>query len=598
MTAASGIRPDDSDHGVPAGAGRDRDWLPDRPAPGTSLRDALLAIGFLMLLLALVELAVPASGSAQAASIIDGVAVAAFTGTGLIAWYRRPHNHIGRLMIVTALSLWAAGTSDDDVPALRTFGFVLDSLPLALLLHLLLAFPSGRVIGRPARLTVVAGYLVAIVLQIPQVLTTSDDLETVFWNVQAVLGLAVLAATFVLASRRLATFPPTVRRQMAPFIGCGCAAIAVIAACIAVLHANQDPTVEAVVVLIQVLAVSVLPVAFVVGMLAGAFGRSGELQEVALGLSAASADPALLDELVVRALGDPSARVYWAVGPDRLVDSAGALSPSHTVDRGWWPIADTGHPIGALAWDRTVIADTDLVATVAAPLALAITNRRLVVDLRAAVNDLDAAAEQVRISRRRIVIAADAERRRIARDLHDGAQQRIVLIGIEAQRIGRRAENPDFVRTVAEDVSEHLRLLLDELRSLVHGIMPATLQERGLQAGVTALAEQMPMPVRVEVVGPLDRLAAEVESTGYFVVAEALTNATKHARAQSISIVLRVASGRLEIIVTDDGVGTTGAETGFGLDSLQDRVAALDGTVSLQSNQVRGSTLRAEFACG
>ena len=570
-----------------------------RPAPGTSLRDALLAIGFLLCVLVLVELAVPVTSSVSAASILDGIAVVAYTVTGLIAWHRRPHNHIGRLMVATAVTLLVAGMADDVIEVMSTIGQLLDSLPLAVLLHLLLAFPSGRVDGRTARSVVVAGYLVAIVLQVPQVLVADEALADLLWNVQAVLGLCVLAAVFVLTSRRLATSPPVIRRQLAPFIGYGCIAIALIAICVAVLHLQPDPAITAVTILVQVAVVSVLPVAFVVGMLAGAFGRAGEVQEVALGLAEASADPALLDDLVTRALGDPSARVYWATGADQFVDSAGMPRSSSGIDRGgWWPIDAAGVDIGALAFDRELIADSDLVATVSAPLALAITNRKLVVDLRAAVNDLDAAAEQLKTSRRRIVVAADAERRRIARDLHDGAQQRIVLIGIEAQRIGRRAENPPFVRTVAERVSEQLRLLLDELRALVHGIMPATLQERGLRAGIAALADQMPMPVRFEVAGVLARMPAEVESTGYFVVAEAFANTVKHAQAQNVSITLRSGSGRLEIVVSDDGSGPGAAEPGFGLRSLHDRVAALDGTVTVRPGPAGGTVLRAEFACG
>jgi signal transduction histidine kinase len=254
--------------------------------------------------------------------------------------------------------------------------------------------------------------------------------------------------------------------------------------------------------------------------------------------------------------------------------------------------------VGALGYDRTLVADTSLVGSVAGPLALAIANQRLVVDLRSAVRDLDRAADEVRSSRRRIVTAADAERRRIARDLHDGTQQRIVLIGIEAQRIGRRADDPAFVRSVADQVSEQLRQLLDESRALVRGIMPATLQERGLAAGIAALAEQLPVPVRVQINGTLHRMPAEVESTGYFVVAEALTNATKHAAAKQVSVVLAARQGRLEIVVNDDGSGMEAtAAAGFGLRSLQDRVAALDGTVTVESLPERGTTLRAEFAC-
>src|SRR6478672_2419989 len=187
MTAVIGQMPSDSERPPTMGPDTAPGRSTARPAPGTSLRDALLAIGFLLLMLVLVELAVPTTGSinatsAGAAPIVDGIAVASFTVTGLIAWYRRPHNHIGRLLVAMAVALWAAGTSDDAVETLRTLGHTVDSLPLAVLLHLLLAYPSGRVAGRPAQITVLAGYLVAIGLQLPQVLTSSAALVDVIWT--------------------------------------------------------------------------------------------------------------------------------------------------------------------------------------------------------------------------------------------------------------------------------------------------------------------------------------------------------------------------------------------------------------------------------
>jgi hypothetical protein len=121
-----------------------------------------------------------------------------------------------------------------------------------------------------------------------------------------------MAVVFVLVSRRLATAPPVLRRQLGPFIGYGCVALVIIAVTIGALHLSEDPDIATPVILVQVAAASAFPVAFVIGMLAGAFGRAGELEEVARGISEASADPALLDELIVRALGGPSARVYWA----------------------------------------------------------------------------------------------------------------------------------------------------------------------------------------------------------------------------------------------------------------------------------------------
>lgn len=569
-----------------------------RVAAGAGLRDALLTIAGLMTLLVLVELAVPSSSSVSAASVLDAVAVAAFTGTGLLAWRRRPHNRIGRLMVATATALLVAGMSDDDLPSLRFIGQVTESLPLAVLIHLLLAYPSGRLGGRAARTTVAAGYAITLGLQYPQGLVPPAAAD-VLWNVQAALGLITLVAAFALVSRRLATTPAGVRRHLAPFILAGCLMVAVVVGTLFVLHFDPEPAAADLAVLMQVAAVSVLPAAFVVGMLGGAFGRAGELEELALGIADASAEPALLDALAVRALGDPSARVRWTVdgalvGSDgRLVDPAA----ERTGSRGWCPIGPAGAPVGGLSYDRSLIADPAFVAGASAPLALAIDHRRLVVDLRAAVRQLDAAAGQVRESRRRIVVAADRERRRVAQDLHDGPQQRIVLIGIETQRIGRRADDVGFVRQVAGSVSEQLRLLLDELRSLVHGIMPGTLTERGLPAAIKVLADGVPVPVDVRIDPGIGRLPAEVESTGYFVVAEALANAVKHAAAGRIGVDVRIADGRLLVDVTDDGMGPGRGEPGFGLRSLADRVAALDGTVTLRPGATRGTTLRAEFAC-
>ncbi len=570
-----------------------------RHPTGTSVRDALLTVGGLLAILVVVELAVPSTSPVAAASVMDGVAVAAFSVTGLIAWHRRPHNRMGRLLVFVAVALLLSGMDDDSIPTLQTIGLALQSLPLAMLLHLLVAFPSGRVIGTAARATVIAAYIVALAFQYPQHLTSDPGLATAIWNVQAVIGVGLMAVVFVLTGRRLSAAPALVRRQLAPFTGYGCAAIVVIAGCVAVLHTGPDPAVAAAVALVQVVAVSLLPVAFLVGMLAGAFGRAGEVDEVARGISEASADPALLDELMVNALGDSTARVFWASdeAPDRFLDSDGTPSRKQPGQAGWWPIGDQGKPVGGLGYDHRLTADTDLVAGVAAPLALAIRNQGMVVDLRAAVQERDAAAAQLRESRRRIVIAADAERRRIARDLHDGAQQRIVVIGIDAQRIGRKAGDPAFVRSLAQEMSQQLRLLLDDLRSLVHGIMPAALEERGLEGGITALADRMAMPVRLQVNRPLPPMAAEVETTAYFIVAEALANAAKHAAAQTVSVTIDTQVDRLTITVADDGVGVEHIDSGFGLRSLQDRIAALDGSLTLRSAVGMGTTLRAEFAC-
>jgi PAS domain S-box-containing protein len=188
---------------------------------------------------------------------------------------------------------------------------------------------------------------------------------------------------------------------------------------------------------------------------------------------------------------------------------------------------------------------------------------------------------QVRASRARIVEAADEERRRLVRDLHDGAQQRLVhtviTLKLAGQAVDRGEEGASALLTEALD---HAQRATEELRELAHGILPGVLTRGGLRAGVGALTARMPIPVDLDV--SVGRLPAAVEAAAYFVVSEALTNVAKHARAGHIEVLARVEDGTLAVQVRDDGVG--GARSGgSGLVGLADRVAALDGELRVES---------------
>jgi signal transduction histidine kinase len=196
-------------------------------------------------------------------------------------------------------------------------------------------------------------------------------------------------------------------------------------------------------------------------------------------------------------------------------------------------------------------------------------------------------------SRARIIAAGDEERRRVVRDLHDGAQQRLVHTVITMKLARRAVENEDATAlgflTEALDQAEHA---IAELRELAHGILPSVLTHGGLPAGVDALASRMPVPVENDVA--VGRLPASVEATAYFVVAEALTNVAKHARARSAAVEARVDDGALRIEVRDDGVGGAMAD-GTGLIGLRDRLAALGGRLSIESPAGGGTLIAAEI---
>lgn len=209
--------------------------------------------------------------------------------------------------------------------------------------------------------------------------------------------------------------------------------------------------------------------------------------------------------------------------------------------------------------------------------------------LRTQVDDL-AQARQASVS------AGDSERRRIERDLHDGAQQRLVALAMELGRAKEKLDDdPDSARQLVEGAHENAKLALVELRELARGIHPAVLTDRGLDAALSALAGRSTVPVLVEC--DVDgRLPASVESAAYFVVAEALANVGKHALATNASVRARVNDGSLHIEVADNGVG--GAEpAGNGLSGLADRVGALDGTLQVLSPPGGPTLVRAEFPC-
>ncbi len=207
-------------------------------------------------------------------------------------------------------------------------------------------------------------------------------------------------------------------------------------------------------------------------------------------------------------------------------------------------------------------------------------------------------AERIRLhelqaSRARVIHAADAERRRVVRDLHDGAQQRLVHTIVTLKLARRALERGDAAASrLVDEALVNAQHATEELRELAHGILPASLTHGGLRAGVDALASRMPVPVETDV--PRARLAGDVEATAYFVIAEGLTNVAKHARASRAWVTATVVDGRLQVQVRDDGVGGARPD-GFGLLGMQDRLAALDGRLRVESPSGGGTRVAAEI---
>ncbi|AUY51855.1 sensor histidine kinase [Streptomyces sp. CB01881] len=210
---------------------------------------------------------------------------------------------------------------------------------------------------------------------------------------------------------------------------------------------------------------------------------------------------------------------------------------------------------------------------------------------------LERRVEEIAESRAGLVDAVDAERRRIERDLHDGAQQRLTSLAMNLG-LARRAlkDVPPEVMQVIVDAHEEAQAAIDELRDLVRGLHPAVLEDRGLDAALSGIAARAPLPVRLDV-DLTERIAPTVEAVAYFTVSEALTNVAKHARASRVQLSVRTAGGRLLLVVSDDGVGGADASRGTGLTGLRKRAASVDGTLSVLSPLGGPTTITVELPC-
>ena len=298
---------------------------------------------------------------------------------------------------------------------------------------------------------------------------------------------------------------------------------------------------------------------------------------------------ASLRERLARALGDPTLDVVYRLDDGRYVDATGQpLELPQGPNRAVTLVKARGEEVAALVHDPALLDEPALVESVRATAGLVLENERLAAEVRAQL-------AEVRASRARIVTATDAERRRIERNLHDGAQQRLVTLSLAFGLAASRGDtaNSDVLSRAQDELEE----AITELRELARGIHPTLLREEGLEAAVEALARRTPLPVTVEgSVG--DRLPDPIELAAYFLVSEALTNVVKHASASEATVRLGRGAGTLRIVVTDDGVGGARAAAGSGLAGLRDRLEALDAKLVVESEPGRGTKISAEIPCG
>jgi signal transduction histidine kinase len=521
--------------------------------------------------------------------------------SGLIAWRRRPGNRLGPLMVALGLA-WLLGLliGHLGVPLLFTAGLWAGDAFVIWLMIFLTGFPDGR-LSRSDWLLVAPFALALVPLELAwllffdagppgNVLLTWNDpgvADAIDTAQRVILAIASFVATAVFALRWRRASPPVRRGLTAILAGAATLLVSTGNNVVSKLtgHPPSDPL--QIVVLATLIAV---PLAVSADMLRARLARSG-VGELVLALRArpASAD---LRAALARALGDPSLRLaYWLPEYDTYADLDGRpvalpADPAHATK----VVDGTGRPVAALLHDPSLHDEPALLDAVGAAAGIALENARLHAELQARLDEL-------RGTRARILDASQSERRRLERDLHDGAQQRLVALSLELGLLeARLGGDPDARRSLSQARSEVSRSL-DELRALARGIHPAIVTGHGLAVALEGLAARAPVPVHLDVqIGP--DVPESIEVAAYFLVAESLTNVAKYAHASGASVAVTRANGDLVVEVADDGVGGACAQAGSGLRGLADRVEALGGRLVVTSVDGAGTRVHAEIPCG
>jgi signal transduction histidine kinase len=640
-----------------------------------------------------------------------------FIAAGLIGWARRPQNRTGMLMVAVGFGVLVGSLSEANYSVPFTLGALLGSLFIAAFLHLLLAYPSGELLSRGARILVVAGYATAFLAPLldsmfaarhtckphacPDNLVlvsydhTAHVVVTVLWTTVSVL---LFAATFWFLVGRWRKATPTLRRILrSVYLAGGLSVILLAIGFIVTPFSGVANTVVAVALIVTFTAV---PFLFLAGLLGTTMARSAGLGTIFTSVPE-RASPGEVQEGLRQALRDSTAEIaYWYDEGGHYVDVEGQHFelPPDTRDRVVTRLEYADTTVAAIVHDAALLEEPELLDAITSAARIALERDKLLVEVRAraaryrallqAIPDLmfrisrdgrylgynapnpadlilpdvvgltlwerlpDGLADRVleagrsaldngmpsvieyelpfqegtrsyearfaasgddeflmivreitdrkrqqqelEESRQRIVAAGDEARRKLERNLHDGAQQRLVSLSLSLRLVqSQLRKHPGAAEEMLDASREELAQALEELRELARGIHPAVLTDRGLEAALEALAARAPLPVEIE--GGHDQLPPAVEAAVYYVVSESLANVTKYAQASAVKVTVERLNGSALVVVADDGVGGADPLRGSGLRGLADRVASLRGKLAIHSPPGAGTQVRAEI---
>jgi signal transduction histidine kinase len=535
----------------------------------------------------------------------------AFMATGLIAWRRLPDRRIGPISILVGFAWFVGSYAPSGSPVVRYLAEAFQGWFVPLTAWLALAYPSGRVRQRTGRAVLVTWFGlqaawtgVRLSLLVPLAWypcpTCPASVSAFAWT-RSLLetigpGFGILfslcgAATVVVLALRLVRETPVGRRRLLPV---ALAAI-LISGTLAVVEIERAMGAGLfphglTAALLNALSIAVAA-AVLAGLLAEQASRSA-VADVVAGLDDGTS-VASLQAALAAALGDDSIRVLaWDAATATYIDERGVATepPAPDERHGVMALGDPARPLAVVVHDAALRDDPGLASAVRAAVRLHVQNARLEAEVRRQLED-------VRASRARLVEASETERRRLERDLHDGAQQRLVGLALDVRRARARLGSDSDPALVAalDDAATDVTLAIDELRELARGIHPSILTEGGLGPALESLATRSRIPVDLQADLDGSRFPPAVEGTAYFVVAEGLTNATRAARASVVHVHASRSDGTLRVEVADDGAGGADPARGTGLRGLDDRVRAIGGTLHIESHAGAGTRLVAEL---
>jgi signal transduction histidine kinase len=539
--------------------------------------------------------------------VITNAAVGlSFLVAGIAAWQRWPASRLGLLFTIVGYAWLLPQVGQLRYALPFTISNITANIYAASLAHLALAWPSGRLRSRFERGVVVAVYtwntgqsIVSLLFWNPRtngcagcpanllLVSGSNSIEHIFDVISVPVGLTISAIVLTLIVRHWRSARGWSRRVMVPLVWISFAVVAL--SVVQTVTGNLNLHVSNLVLYgIAPLILLAGPALFVASTLRARMAR-GAVGSAIVDLEP-GAPPERLRDALARALGDSTMQLAF-----RLPDGSGYLDTSgRAVDparpgqgRVVMPLGESGEAV--LVHDQGLEHEPQLVRLTASAAGMALEHARLQAEVQAQL-------EQVQASRTRIVEAGDAERRRLERDLHDGAQQRLVTLTLALGMARSRAAGADpELESLIDSATKEAREALVELRELARGIHPAVLTETGLAGAIQALVERSPVATTITAL-PAGRFPAQIEATAYFVVSEALANVAKHAAAGSAQVTIRQLTGQLMVQVSDDGAGGAKPE-GSGLRGLADRVASAGGVLRIDSPPGSGTRLEADIPC-